>query len=918
MENKEGQRISLFDYSVEKFISPIYDEKSSIDELELERFRSMITFLREWKHFRYEPRNLSFFTQSKDFDSNYQFELPQFSSASVPQVEQLAGESKNPSSDYVLCAGGNVWALDWCPKPDNKPDPSITCEYLAVSAHPPGSNYHKMGAPLSGRGAIQIWCINTKTEKLEASNPKNFTKKGRPKKDPIAKNPNGSEKKNNEVEGLTVSKPRGRPKKLSNSDQDEKKLKSPKKKGRPRKRPLDEDFCINTPQKRCRSENSVLISVEIPPSVDSSETLLALPPPEPKYEKSTKKGTKMKNSQSNEKRPRRQVKSIYLRNSDEELITSTSTEVDNYENTLPLIIEPLDVALPRSALHTKKPSKRKKKEKPRKNQDSSPVSCLTTFGSATRAQNSPSVEREMDQLAGGPGPCEEEELAGGPGPCEKEELAGGPGPDEKEELAGGPGPDEKEELAGGPGPDEKEELAGGPGPDEKEELAGGPGPDEKEELAGGPGPCEEEELDGGPGPDEKEELTSQQSLKEELPMPSLVFCLAHNGKVAWDIKWKPITENNMQNNKYRMGHLAVLLGNGSLEVWDVPLPTMVQKLYSCKKNEGLDPRFIKLKPVFRCSKLKCGERQSIPLTLEWSTSPPNHLILAGCHDGSVALWKFSVEVPSQDSKPMLFITADSVPIRSLCWAPNESDDTECSNLFVTAGEGIKFWDKRDPYRPLWDLKLPHKSVMCVDWLKNPRCVVMSLDDGTVKFLSIPKAANDLPVTGSSFNGKKYEGLFSYTLSLFNIWSVHVSRATGCVAYSVADGSAVRFQLNERFLEKDPARNRVPYFLCGSFKEDKRVIEISISDENNSLIKNLPLKSTKGPSRYKGDEKAIVRANLEDDIGDVKCDEICDAFPSKLVAVHKIRWNMNKGCERWLCYSGAAGIIRVQKIPFPLS
>ena len=39
----------------------------------------------------------------------------------------------------------------------------------------------------------------------------------------------------------------------------------------------------------------------------------------------------------------------------------------------------------------------------------------------------------------------------------------------------------------------------------------------------------------------------------------------------------------------------------------------------------------------------------------------------------------------------------------------------------------------------------------------------------------------------------------------------------------------------------------------------------------------------------------------------------EVFPSKIVALHRIRWNMNKGSERWLCYGGAAGILRCQKI-----
>lgn len=39
----------------------------------------------------------------------------------------------------------------------------------------------------------------------------------------------------------------------------------------------------------------------------------------------------------------------------------------------------------------------------------------------------------------------------------------------------------------------------------------------------------------------------------------------------------------------------------------------------------------------------------------------------------------------------------------------------------------------------------------------------------------------------------------------------------------------------------------------------------------------------------------------------------DIFPPKIVAMHRIRWNMNKGSERWLCSGGAAGIVRCQEI-----
>jgi general transcription factor 3C polypeptide 2 len=43
------------------------------------------------------------------------------------------------------------------------------------------------------------------------------------------------------------------------------------------------------------------------------------------------------------------------------------------------------------------------------------------------------------------------------------------------------------------------------------------------------------------------------------------------------------------------------------------------------------------------------------------------------------------------------------------------------------------------------------------------------------------------------------------------------------------------------------------------------------------------------------------------------DQTIEVFPPKPVAMHRVRWNMNKGSERWLCYGGAAGLVRCQEI-----
>ncbi|KAF7112825.1 hypothetical protein RHSIM_RhsimUnG0189100 [Rhododendron simsii] len=46
-------------------------------------------------------------------------------------------------------------------------------------------------------------------------------------------------------------------------------------------------------------------------------------------------------------------------------------------------------------------------------------------------------------------------------------------------------------------------------------------------------------------------------------------------------------------------------------------------------------------------------------------------------------------------------------------------------------------------------------------------------------------------------------------------------------------------------------------------------------------------------------------------------EEIEVFPPKMVAMHRVRWNMNKGSERWLCSGGAAGIVRCQAINNPV-
>jgi general transcription factor 3C polypeptide 2 len=405
-------------------------------------------------------------------------------------------------------------------------------QYLAVSAHPPGSNYHKMGASLKGRGAIQIWCLVTASECEESSKPSYHAVRRSAKKALILKD--GLQ--NGEQKSLVVVKPRGRPRKTSLMDETTKprgrprkdsltdethraQVTEPKKLGRPRKKPNEEDACAKVPKKRGRprkyapgsnfvEEDEQLSSISF--NLEGTETILALPPP----------------PGSNSIEERHNV--------------AAADEANSFP-----IVEPLDIALPLSVLYRKKCSKRRSKEKQ-----------SIQKPDFVDAENSIFQDITLND-------CQEVEFNS----CETE--------------------------------------------------------------------CNAEA-----------KLASSVCCKKEMQLPKLVFCLAHYGKVAWDIKWKPFATSSTSS----MGYLAVLLGNGSLEVyairlqflfslvafsflffslffliveeflisiyqtkcrWEVPFPSTVQRLYRSNpgREEGTDPRFLKLKPVFRCSKLTFGNRQ---------------------------------------------------------------------------------------------------------------------------------------------------------------------------------------------------------------------------------------------------------------------------------------------------------------------
>ncbi|KAL5546828.1 hypothetical protein UlMin_006515 [Ulmus minor] len=801
-----GVRVSEFDYSVEnhfKAMDAISElcgeevEEDTIDESEARGWSSTVTFLREWKLFNYEQRNVRFSCQvgSAEGKKINEINLQQFSSATVPK-EGIHGDSASPVSrasccgDFVMYVGGPVWGLDWCPRVHARPDSSIKREFIAIAAHPPGSSYHKIGAPLSGRGLVQIWSLLNVSMTEEDIPPVEKPKPGRKKSVVMKEKPN------------EPKRPRGRPK----------------------KKPIEED--IAKLDSNC--QNVEALDVQFP---ENSSNLCAIEGVPGCYQ----------DYHGKEQCCDSQTETACVQNN--------RASEGNHENDTSQLLITHDESL-----------------------SSRLIQGISGHDPGTSGSNPNFGSWEMS--------------------------------------------------------------------------------------------------------------STRSIIPSDVALPRVVSCLAHNGKVVWDLKWQP---SNIDDSKckHRMGYLAVLLGNGSLEVWDVPLPHTIKAIYSSSHGEATDPRFMKLDPVFRCSMLKSGGVQSIPLTVEWSASAPHEFLLAGCHDGTVAVWKFSAKSSSKDTRPLLCFSADTAPIRAVAWAPIESE-SESAKVILTAGhDGLKFWDLRDPFRPLWDLHPVPRIIYSLDWLPDPSCVMLTFDDGTMRVLSLKKAAYDVPVTGKPFVGSKQQGLHNYCCSSFAIWSIQVSRITGMVAYCGADGNVIRFQLTPKAVDKDPSKNRAPHFLCGSLTQEESSVTINtprpnslfpmkkapnkggdnpiamrdiLSKENQakpanekmeklpapidqplalcygdnagvesdpevtlaSLKRKKPPKSGSSTKKKREDDLALVPVNDEPRSlpeKEIKKEETgkFEVLPPKAVAMHRVRWNMNKGSERWLAYGGAAGIVRCQEI-----
>ena len=191
--------------------------------------------------------------------------------------------------------------------------------------------------------------------------------------------------------------------------------------------------------------------------------------------------------------------------------------------------------------------------------------------------------------------------------------------------------------------------------------------------------------------------------------PTLDLCLAHSGGCVWDLKWCPTDVRDRFHDTItegaslpRLGLLAAAFGDGSLQIFSVPYPGALREC-----NSGIR-KVVELQPVWRMSMT-----DSLMWAVNWAPHADHQLMLAGCTNGNVVVWRLKkedlvekaqiVEAASKEKNerqyatekacPVVYFSAHSGAVRSVDWCASDP------NLIVSCGHDGKLavWDIRDPF-----------------------------------------------------------------------------------------------------------------------------------------------------------------------------------------------------------------------------
>lgn len=213
---------------------------------------------------------------------------------------------------------------------------------------------------------------------------------------------------------------------------------------------------------------------------------------------------------------------------------------------------------------------------------------------------------------------------------------------------------------------------------------------------------------------------------ESSRIPRLALLLQHDGGLTWHCQWC----SRISIDSDRLGLLVGALGDGSVRIWSLPLPTFSNSLIKSgqpvERQESLDTLSGTPDPVASIHPHHVGG--SMASRVDWLPHDPYDRLLVACWDGSVYVTQLVTELVDQPQGPqnmqvLCHFQADIVPLRTARWLPptgnveQHSIDNIQQNLFLTGGqEGVvKLWDARY-YNKWWRTCLVYWLFICLSAL----------------------------------------------------------------------------------------------------------------------------------------------------------------------------------------------------------
>ncbi|KAK9840129.1 hypothetical protein WJX74_003899 [Apatococcus lobatus] len=410
-------------------------------------------------------------------------------------------------------------------------------------------------------------------------------------------------------------------------------------------------------------------------------------------------------------------------------------------------------------------------------------------------------------------------------------------------------------------------------------------------------------------------------------LPRLSSAIRHQGALAWDVKWCLHPNPPFAVHAPRLGLLAAALGNGQLVVYDVPCPPSEHQQADVANKHAAstsrpasptsDPCICDLQPL-ACSDAICSQPSgpSLPSCLDWLPTWPHDLLVVGCWDGTVIIYRLNRRGISADllhtsscrslshadaagaaSLELLqHFAASQQAQRAVSWLPaevasaNSTFDQTHRHVFAACGHSgyLQLWDARDTCRPIIQFSIGNNWLLDFAWNTRQLGLILAQDQRFIEFFHLR------PEHSWASDKKTLTRLVALRPAQTfpsAIWSVHACNMCGLMAYGTSDGLTI---LGPLYFPYDN-RARPPHHAISGLQHDGEALSLADDDSlrrNSSVYKGSRVGS-------KGGKGIISKQALP---------------PNPYLAVHAVRWNPNGGSKRaWLAHGGAAGFLRLQHI-----